>query len=220
MNCDDFTRQLDDYLDADPAADLAALQQHVEACAHCQQSLDEARAIRAALAELPVEAPSRGFEQRVLAEVRRQHKDTHKHHFIAGFGTAMAASLALWFASNLFIPGTGTQPTESISVAMHSVSTVKLMFEVPDALADVTLSVKLPANVELQGYPGQQQLSWKTSLKKGQNVLALPVLAIESGSGEMVAQLTYGNKTKSLRIVLKSTDNGAYQYQLLPMESV
>ena len=219
MNCNDFTIQLDNYLDADPAADLSALQQHVDNCEHCQQTLSEACAIREALAELPFEPASSGFEQRVLAEVRRQHKDSHKHHFIAGFGTAMAASLALWFASTLFIPGTSTQPTESINVAMHSISTVKLMFEVPNELADVTLSVKLPANVELQGYPGQQQLSWKTSLKKGQNVLALPVLAIEAGSGEMVAQLTYGNKTKSLRILLKSTDNGAYQYQLLPRES-
>ena len=219
MNCEQLNTQLDAFLDADSAIDLDGLQQHVDNCDACQQQVAEARAIRKALRELPLEPPSTNFENRVLAEVRRQHpKNTHGH-FVAGFGSAVAAGLALWFASTLFIPSTSPLATDSINIAMHSVSTVKLMFDVPDALADVTLSIDLPANVELQGYPGQQQLSWKTQLKKGQNILALPVLATGVGSGELVAQLKYGNKTKSLRIILKSAENGAYQYQLLPQES-
>ncbi len=219
MNCEQLNTQLDAFLDADSSIDLDGLQQHVEHCDACQQRLEEARAIRQALREMPIEPASANFENRVLAEVRRQHRH-HQSHFIAGFGSAVAAGLALWFASTLFMPSTSPLATENINIAMHSVSTVKLMFEVPDALADVTLSIELPANVELQGYPGQQQLSWKTQLKKGQNILALPVLATEAGSGELIAQLKYGNKTKSLRIILQSTQNGAYQYQVLPQESV
>jgi len=218
MNCEQLNTQLDDFLDADPAIDLNGLQQHVDSCSACQKQVTEARAIRKALCELPFEAASPNFEARVLGEVRRQHQKNTQGHFIAGFGSAVAAGLALWFASTLFIPASNPLPADSINIAMHSVNTVKLMFDVPDALADVTLSIKLPANVELQGYPGQQQLSWKTQLKKGQNILALPVLATEAGSGELIAQLQYGNKTKSLRIILKSAANGVYQYQLLPQD--
>jgi len=220
MNCEQLHTQLDVFLDADASADLTAMQQHVDHCEPCQQRVAEARAIRKSLRALPFEPASAHFEARVLGEVRRQHKKQGQNHFIAGFGSAVAAGFALWFASTLFIPSASPLPTESINIAMHNVSTVKLMFEVPEALAEVTLSIELPANVELQGYPGQQQLSWKTQLKKGQNILALPVLATEVGSGELIAQLKYGDKTKSLRIILKSAANGVYQYQLLPQESV
>jgi len=97
---------------------------------------------------------------------------------------------------------------------MNQARTVKLVFEAPMDLAEVTLSVELPENVELEGYAGQRQLVWQTSLNKGQNILALPVIAIGNGQGELVAQLSYGDKTKQFHIVLKTTSDGALIYQI------
>ena len=73
--------------------------------------------------------------------------------------------------------------------------------------------------MELEGYPGRKQLSWQTSLKKGPNVLALPIRAIEHGEGELMARLNYGEKTKTFRVLLKTTADGVMHYQLQEIKS-
>ena len=47
-------------------------------------------------------------------------------------------------------------------------------------------------------------MTWQTSLKKGQNILDLPVMAIGVGQGELLAQLNYDGTVKILRVVLKT----------------
>ena len=51
-------------------------------------------------------------------------------------------------------------------------------------------------------------------------MLALPVIAIESGESELVAQLKYGDVKKTYRLVLKTTADGAGFYQLKQSRSV
>ena len=58
--------------------------------------------------------------------------------------------------------------------------------------------------MELDGYPGRRELAWQTSLKKGQNILDLPIMAIGVGQGELLAQLNYDGTVKILRVVLKT----------------
>ena len=103
-----------------------------------------------------------------------------------------------------------------INVAMNDSRTVRLLFEAPGDIDQVTLSIGLPNNVELAGYPGRNELTWQTSLKKGQNVLALPIMAVETGKGELIARLSYGDKLKTYRLVLKTTDKGVMSYRIQP----
>lgn len=53
-----------------PAADRATVASHVEACASCAAEVDGFRQLFAALAGLPRLAPSAGFADRVMANVR------------------------------------------------------------------------------------------------------------------------------------------------------
>jgi hypothetical protein len=171
---------------------------------------------------LPVEEASADFEEKVFAAVRSQYGARSGHsgnRFIAGFATAMAASLALWFASTVYTPQFGEQAPQVINLAMNQARTVKLVFDAPTDLAEVTLSVELPENIELEGYTGQKQLVWQTSLNKGQNILALPITAIGYGQGELVAQLSYGDKTKQFHLVLKTAGDGALIYQTIKLVS-
>lgn len=221
MNCTDIQTQLDDYLDDDLLlSEHKAIERHIDGCSACQQSLEEARAIREALRTLPLEEASADFESRVFAEVRRQNSQSQNNRFMTGFATALAASVFLWLTSMvIFAPQQSVESPSVVTVAMHEARPVRLLFEAPSDIQQVTLSIELPANVELSGYPGRSQLSWNTSLKKGQNVLTLPVNAIEAGSGELVAQLSYGGKQKVYRLILKTTDNGVMTYQIQPLTS-
>ena len=221
MNCTDIDTQIDDFvddrLDAQQRADF---QRHVDACAACAARLDEARSMLQALQQLPLVEPSADFEHRVFARLRQQHRAHMPNRFVAGFATAMAASLAIWFASTVYLPDdpVGSQQAP-ISIAVNQAQTVRLMFEAQADIQQVSLSIGLPDNIELSGYPGRKQLSWQTSLKKGQNILALPIMAVDQGQGELVAQLNYGDKTKTFRVVLKTADDGAMHYQLQDISS-
>ncbi len=222
MNCTDIQNQLDSYLDNDLTANEHRLIDfHINNCSSCKQHLKEAMAVREALKSLPVIGALANFENRVFAEVRKQHtQKTGGGRFISGFATAIAASVFFWVVSTLFF---AQQPLLSeqniITVAINESRSVRLMFDAPSDIQQVTLSLELPENIELEGYPGKPQLSWNTSLKKGQNVLSLPINAIQAGKGELIAQLRYGGKTKIYRLIIKTTDNGVMSYQLQPVTS-
>jgi len=226
MNCTDIDRLLDDYLDQDLLLhEKNSVELHIRNCTACQQSLKEAEAVREALVSLPFVEASSDFESNVFDEVRKQNQGgQHDRRFLNGFVTALAASVFLWvvspvFSPMIFAPQESHDGSNVISVAMNETRPVRLLFEAPGDIAQVSLSIELPANVELNGYPGRSQLSWNTSLKKGQNVLALPINAIEAGQGELVAHLSYGDKTKTYRLILKTTDNGVMSYQIQPVTS-
>lgn len=223
MKCTDIQKYIDDYLDdAMSLGEQKAVESHIEQCVSCRQALEAHRTVRQALRSLPVIQASPDFEAKVFAAVRNQHSTRGRHsgnRFTAGFATAMVASLALWFASTVYTPQFDGETSQVVNVAMNQARTVKLMFDAPMDLAEVTLTVELPENIELEGYAGQKQLVWQTNLNKGQNILALPVIAIGNGQGELLAQLSYGDKTKQFRIVLKTSSDGALNYQINTLKS-
>jgi len=220
MNCEDIQTQLDDYLDNHLiVGSKREMDLHINNCSACRQHLDDAMVVRDALKSLPIEETSADFESRMFANVRKQQSQ-NGNRFISGFATAMAASVFLWVASTtIFVPQQSDNTPNAISIAMHEARPVRLLFDAPSDLQQVTLSIELPANVELDGYPGRSQLSWNTRLKKGQNVLTLPINALNVGKGELVAQLTYGDKKKTYRLILKTSDNGVMTYQIQPLTS-
>jgi hypothetical protein len=227
MNCTDVQTDLDDYIDGDlPFNEKKAVELHLSNCVSCQQSFDEFKAIRQALNTLPVEQASADFESRVFSEVRSQYAERSRgtrrfgNRFTAGFVTAVAASVVLWFTSTVFLPVLDDQQPQIINVAMNQTHKVRLMFDAPADLDQVTLSLELPDNIELEGYTGQRQLVWQTSLKQGENILALPVTAIGSGQGELVAKLSYGDRLKQFRILLRTTDDGAFNDQINHLKPV
>ncbi len=224
MKCTDIQKYLDDYLDdAMSLGEQKAVESHIEKCASCQHALQAQSTVRQALRSLPVDDASPEFEANVFAAVRSHYGTRSSKHsanrFVTGFATAMVASLALWFASTVSTPQFDVQTPQVVNLAMNQARTVKLMFDAPTDLAEVTLTVELPDNIELEGYTGQKQLVWQTSLNKGQNILALPVIAIGNGQGELVAKLSYGDKIQRFRIVLKTASDGARIYQISKLRS-
>lgn len=228
MKCTDVENYLDDYIDETASAAVQmAIDSHLDRCAACRQTLAEQKALRTALRSLPVAEPSAGFEAKVFSAVRRHHSEGRGqpgNRFIAGFATAMVASLAIWFASTLYTPlvdeyTRDQQAPQMINLAMNQARTVKLVFEAPTDLAEVTLSVELPENIELEGFGGQKQLVWQTNLNKGENILALPIIATGRGQGELMAKLRYGDKTKQFHIVLNTADGGAQNFQIMTFKS-
>jgi hypothetical protein len=67
MNCETFTRWLDEDM---PVSDAAAAEAHARDCSECAAALEAARAVARLLAEpAPVVAAPTGFDARVMARV-------------------------------------------------------------------------------------------------------------------------------------------------------
>jgi hypothetical protein len=230
---DGIDQELDGLGVAD-AGDQAAFNAHRASCAVCQATYAEEMAMLESLRAMPVPTPSEGFADRVLANAFKEGRgqdagQNHRHRqgFMLGFGSAAAAALAVWVVVGMF-PGelpdatpaqtvasvettnqavthqamTKAQPV--VSIALNEKKSIKLAFFSAESLQGAKITIRLPENVALVGYPGRRQLSWETNLKKGDNLLSLPVIATQVALGELIADIEYEGRVKTLRLNLET----------------
>lgn len=204
MNCTQTQALLDDWLDAQVSTEeQVAIEGHLQACPVCRARLAQERQLRAALRSLPIEPPSPGFAARALRQARLHHR--YRRGFAQGFASAAAAGLLLWLAATLLLPDIQLEQTPpGVTLAAGETRTVHLVFHVPHDMPTAQLDMRLPSRVELAGYPGQQELRWQTSLRAGQNLLSLPVVALGQVDGDLIAAIAIGDKHKTFRLRLQA----------------
>ena len=231
MSCTNHQDLFDEYLDGDLGESQSAqLLSHIEACGACQTKLEQLLVLRNALRQMPVEPARAGFAQAALRQARLAHaaekspnpqatgsrEPFFRHWFVAGFGGAMAAGLALWAVFTLIGPVQSISEPPMFKLAVLETRDVNLAINVPEDMDGVTLTVELPENFEISGYHGKQQLAWQTRLKKGRNVLTLPVVAMKQGQGQLVARVAHNQKSKLLRVNLQA--NSADKTSLMAID--
>jgi hypothetical protein len=62
------------------------------------------------------------------------------------------------------------------------------------------LTVDLPPGFELLDYAGETQVSWKTQLQAGNNILPLTLVARMPATGQITARLRFGEREKLFRV--------------------
>ena len=200
MNCKDLKTNFDDYVDEtlEEGAN-ARLQQHVATCDACQQLIDRERRLRS----MPT-PDATYFDRALIAAERQGIKQQHKRSWMTGFGSAVAAGLAIWLLSGVLIdaPNTGSvdSPIPMVTMALEEPRTVNLVFSSVIPLEGATLTLTLPDGIELAGFEGQRQVTWKTSLKEGKNLLPLRLIATMPTSGELLATLEHGEDDRTFRL--------------------
>lgn len=182
MNCTDINQHLDSFLDQELSSLQAqAFEQHVSRCSECADKVDAERHLRSVLQGMPVPPPSDDFQKRVFARVREEYPREAQHHFAmplaTGFASVAVFGLTLWVIGGMQSSDPVPEQAQVVTVAMNQSQSVRLMFDAESDIQQAELSVDLPENVQLVGYPGRNQLTWQTRLHKGQNVLELPVQA-------------------------------------------
>ncbi len=204
MNCTELRAQLDDLVDGSlPPAVHEAAQRHLVDCAACRKALEQERVFRGHLRAHPVPPPSPGFAQRALHRARAQRSGHGHRGFAVGFISATAAALLAWLAVSVFLPGGVKQEAlPGVTLTLHETQSVKLVFNVPRDLPDATLSLQLPAHIELAGYPDQRELVWQAALHTGQNLLTVPLIARDNSAGELIAKIAYRGEKKTFRLRL------------------
>ena len=150
----------------------------------------------------------KAFKKRVFLKVRQEYANESQNHygmtFAAGFASIAVFTLALWFMAGIRSTDPVIDHPQVIPVAMNQSQSIRIVFNADAAIQQAELSVYLPDNVRLVGYPGRDKISWQTSLLKGQNILTLPVMTTTEGRGELRTQLTYHNKVKTYHFVVEA----------------
>lgn len=167
----------------------------------------------------------------------------HRHGFMMGFGSAAVAALALWVVVGVLpeavppadgvsgetVANLQTQttvqktaedvPVPELSIALHQQKDIKLAFYSGASLKGAKITIRLPENVALVGYPGRRELSWTTDLKKGDNLLRLPVIATQIARGDLVADISYQDRVKTLTLSLEAhaTDTSTGEIKIAPV---
>jgi len=185
-----------------------AVSTHIKSCKLCKNQVDNERLLQNSLKKLSeIEAPA-DFCKNVFAEI--EEKRSRKTHFFTGISSAIAASMVFWL---VFAPLQQVQQAQpqnaprqhAIEIAVNDIENIRLSFEAPDNFKQVTLTVNLPEQIELKGFPGKRQISWETSLNSGSNILTLPVLGKTVGEGVVEAKISNSQKSKTFKIHMTAT---------------
>jgi len=157
------------------------------------------------LQDYPVPEAEAGFYDRAL--VRAVHKGSRRQRnrwILAGFGSAVAAGLAIWVVTAMLMTTPQLPDAEpsipGVTIAMEQEHTVRLVFASAKALDSATLTVSLPDGIELAGFPGQREITWETSLQEGRNLLPLTLIALTPDGGEVLARLEHKDRNRTFRL--------------------
>lgn len=216
MNCELFRTfvhpWLDDSLDASAAS---TLERHAGSCAGCCAALAAERRLRSALRQLPVPParPAFAVEAMRVARVadRSWQRQLRRHDMRIAAVAAAAALGALAFAQlrdrpGVFEPAAAMTSSDVPVYALTAgqAQSLRLRIEAPRDFQGVRFSVELPDHVFLVGQPGIRAMTWEGSLRKGPNVLELPLLAQAGAAGRVATRVTWGDFEQLLETSLVS----------------
>ena len=133
--------QLLDLRDRKPVA--ANTLQHLEVCAACRRQLDQLKALRNSLCNLPSQAPGQDLWPLIQARLEAEHAEKSSPFHRSRTGIAMAASVLLMVSLGLLMIFHFTQETVSSSPPPAVAGTERPAFDAvsvpaadPDPLAD------------------------------------------------------------------------------------
>jgi hypothetical protein len=157
------------------------------------------------LKDYPVPQAEAGFYDRALVRaVHRGSRQQRNRWLLAGFGSAVAAGLAIWMITAMLMTTPQLPDAEpaipGVTIAMEQEHTVRLVFSSAEALDSATLTVSLPDGIELAGFPGQREITWETSLQEGRNLLPLTLVALTPAGGELLARLEHKDRNRTFRL--------------------
>ena len=205
MTCNRIQSDLDALLDGElDAAAAHALERHAAGCRDCCTALDRARALKTALRALPVPEPRAELFAAALRRAKQASAtlpSTRRRHVLAGLGGALAAGIAALALVVLWQPQSGGG-LSVVTLSVNESRTVNLVFAAENALDDVSLTVALPPGIEVRGHEGRRTLAFHTRLAAGNNVLALPLVAVGAGGGPLVAEMRAGDDQKQFIVTI------------------
>ena len=201
MKCKTAKNLMQDAVDGNlKGADTGFITAHLQECAACREDYRQTSDMLKMLRGIPVPPSSAGFADRVLSNATRSRPDTAGSRFkylSAGIAASLVAVVVMISTMTGQWPG---QPDPHVMLIGGQVKTIRVAIESPRAIDGIRVTIDLSDNLEIDGYANQQAISWTTRLEPGVNLIALPVNAIATGEGQIVARVGLDGDEKVYRI--------------------
>ncbi len=134
---------------------------------------------------------------------------TQKHErrrwLATGFGSAVAAGQVGWMILGQPVNDSATVdqvPIAGMTVTIGNPKTIRFSINSAVELTDANLVVMLPAGIEVVGFDLQREIEWTTTIKKGPNILELPIVVLSGTGGTIFARVEHENRTKSFEFTI------------------
>jgi hypothetical protein len=210
MRCEDAIEQLS--TGAQARGNLTAAMAHAEGCDDCRAALRAVDALRP-LRDEPTPVPSDGAMERAID---RALSSTPVQGYRRGFWSGLAAGAALAATVAAVAVGVWLRPSDGdvprampeVRVALNEPRDVTVTLESPEALSGAEVHVELRGAVALDGYAGQRDLRWTTDLDRGINQLTLPVVALDATGGQVLVEVTHGDKRRAFVLDVRAGATG------------
>ena len=219
MNCDQVKALLNTYIDQSLSADAAtALETHCADCNACSRELDALLRQKQTLASLPAVELDHEVKRRLIdtavkaaegsdVEAKTTIMPTVVYRFAAA---AMISAIAL-FAAMPYI-STPESGGDYMVMVSDQVQTITVAIESEQAIDTVKMHVELSDNLELKGFGSKRQVNWDAGLKKGVNVISLPIIGIAQGEGDITTRVQINGNEKVMRIKTQYQQPGNVYY--------
>lgn len=215
MDCTNFQTRFDDWLDGALNAEGSGwMARHERNCRRCQVLALAERRQREALRALPAADPAPGFLREALRAARiadRASRRELRRHYLRLAAVASLAALAVVYGNEVLLRGAdgagsrwAAAPQQTYTLTTGEVRALRLRIESPRDFEGVRFSVELPDQVFLAGQPGIRAMTWEGSLRKGENVLELPLVAQAGASGRVATRVSWGDFEQRLETELVS----------------
>jgi len=222
MNCEHFVDTLHAWLDGQlDAAEAAAMHAHAGCCRGCSLAAMDERIVRSALRELQVPPLRPDFRREALRAARVAGRTLRRKMLqhdvrIAALAASSAIAVLLFAAAQMPIPRVALHDFDTVSadnvevyaVTAGEVQALRLRIQSPRDFEGVRFSVELPDDVALAGQPGVRAITWEGSLRKGSNVLELPLLAQAGATGRVATRVAWREFERELEAQLVSVPPG------------
>ena len=215
VKCATVNILLDDFLigrlsesDADLVSD------HLRQCEKCDHRYHEVKALIYPLQSLKVPAMSARFADSAIARAIEANTNRSSRLLRQVAGGIAASFILLFVLTFVAFDSNPVKPASPIVLIEDEIKTVKLAIESARAVDGIKMTIDLSDNLEVSGYENLRQISWRTRLEKGTNVISLPISAIASGDGRIKASVQLQDKEKIFIFDTrhKSTDPNKVEY--------
>jgi len=219
MNCDEAKALINAYIDQSISADdVVTLESHCAVCVECKHEVDALLRQKQLLASLPAVELDTVVKKRLFDTAVKQAdadpveaKSTSMPSVVYRFAAAaMISAIALFTA----MPYITTPEGEGKYMVMVSdqVQTITVAIESEQAIDMVKMHVELSDNLELKGFGSKRQVNWDAGLKKGVNVISLPIIGIAQGEGDITTRVKINGNEKVMHIKTQYRQPGNVYY--------
>lgn len=208
MECKKVCEQLDDYFDNFLSSyDRKKVEIHLRNCEKCTSLYSREAAFRKMLKEVPSPVISKEFSANIFQSVYKKHKKQQSWaNRLSIAGGAIAAIFVIFIyvgSQNHNHPQTNIDDSSRTTLQLKQTKKVKLLVNSPRDLKNAMITIMLPEQIALAGYPDKRQISWKANLAKGNNLLTIPLIGKKEGLVSVTTRIDHLNQSKELHFKMQ-----------------